>query len=92
MGRESNGFEGAKRPFGRERSEPSCPGLGSAERSAAEHGPNSSFFISSPASYPLLSPCSQIRISVNSNIPNLHNIPSSIHFALVAAMASRSGG
>ena len=28
MGRESNGFEGAKRPFGRERSEPSCPGPG----------------------------------------------------------------
>ena len=31
MGRESNGFEGAKRPFGRERSEPSCPGPGPAE-------------------------------------------------------------
>ena len=42
MGRESNGFEGAKRPFGCERSEPSCPGPGSAERSAAERGPNSS--------------------------------------------------
>ena len=45
MGRESNGFEGAKRPFGRERSEPSCPGPGSAERSAAERGPNSSYLI-----------------------------------------------
>ena len=43
MGRESNGIEGAKRPFGRERSEPSCPGPGSVERSAAERGPNSSF-------------------------------------------------
>ena len=45
MGRESNGFEGAKRPFGRERSEPSCPGPGSAERSAAERGPNSSYVL-----------------------------------------------
>ena len=36
------GIEGAKRPFGCERSEPSCSGLGSAKRSAAERGPTSS--------------------------------------------------
>ena len=40
----SDGIEGAQRPFGRERSEPSCPGPGSAERSAAGRGPNSSYF------------------------------------------------
>ena len=45
MGRVSNRIEGAQRPFGCERSEPSCPGPGSAERSAAERGPNSTYFI-----------------------------------------------
>ena len=45
MSRVSNRIEGAQRPFGCERSEQSCPGPGSAEQSAAEHGPNSSFFI-----------------------------------------------
>ena len=45
VGRGSDRIEGAKRPFGRERSEPSCPGPGSAERSAAERGPNSSYKI-----------------------------------------------
>ena len=42
------GIEGAKRPFGCERSEPSCSGLGSAKRSAAERGPNSSSAIKMP--------------------------------------------
>ena len=41
----SDKIEGAKRPFGCERSEPSCSGLGSAECSAAECGPTSSFAI-----------------------------------------------
>ena len=39
---ESNRIEGAKRPFGCKRSEPSCSGSGSAERSAAERDPTNS--------------------------------------------------
>ena len=45
IGRESNGFEGAKRPFGCEQSEPSCPGPGSVERSVVDHGPNSLYLM-----------------------------------------------
>ena len=45
VGRGSDRSEGAQRPFGCGRSEPSCSGPGSAERSAAERGPNSSFYI-----------------------------------------------